>query len=333
MPMQRSDDRVRQLSVADMELPLPESGALADLDIDLSPAPAPVSPPLPKDDPFLRTTLQLMKDGYAGAILSGPPGTGKTWYARKLALALSGEDEECVAFVQFHPSYQYEDFVQGYVPAASGFILQPKVFATLCASALENPDRQYVLVIDEFSRTDAARVFGEILTYIETSKRGMSFTLQSGDNFVVPANLFLIATMNPWDKGVDDMDVALERRFATIDFLPDRDSLSKMITGTELSESTQNGLLRFFEAIQHIDNEHCHVGHAYFAYVTDADSLSRLWQYRLNPHFRRSCRADKALLKRIESMWAQMVVNTYSQGGAAGEGPPEPTAASSESTT
>jgi len=298
--------KLRHLTVEELGLPLPSASN------EEPPVKGPIKTasesPLDDDDDVLITIRDIMKDGYAGAIFAGSPGTGKTWYARKVAVTLARSDESRTAFVQFHPSYQYEDFVQGFDATTNGWVLGNRVFAAMCASALDNPDDQFVLVIDEFSRTDVARVFGEALTYIETSKRGMPFKLQSGEEMTVPPNLFIIATMNPWDRGVDDLDVAMERRFATVEFPPNSDVLAAQLSKTQMSESLQAGVIKFFNALQEQDNEHCRIGHAYFNSASDEASLNRLWKFRLFPHFQRAARLDRNLLKRVESLWASMVL-------------------------
>ena len=142
---------------------------------------------------------QLLNDGFAGVVFSGPPGTSKSWYAREVALSLVGGDLERVDFVQFHPGYQYEDFIEGYVPnEKGGFDPVPRTFLRMCETA-KSTSETVVIVIDELSRTDVVRVFGEALTYLETSKRQITFTLASGRTVFVPHNLIVIATMNPWD--------------------------------------------------------------------------------------------------------------------------------------
>lgn len=119
-------------------------------------------------------------------MLQGAPGTGKSWCARQIAIKMTGGDRHRMREVQFHPSYQYEDFVEGYVPKGStGFTLRDKHLLEMIqvANAIDGP---VVLVIDEFSRTDPARVLGEALTYMEGSLRGVDFRLPSGRSVSIP---------------------------------------------------------------------------------------------------------------------------------------------------
>lgn len=296
-------EKFRSLSVADLGLSQLSSSPTTAGPVETEDAPA----LLDESDQHLVAVRELMSDNYAGVILSGPPGTGKSYYARRIALTLAKGVSERVRFIQFHPSFQYEDFVQGYIPGTKGFEMKDKIFLEVCRDALEDADNLYILVIDELSRTDVARVFGEVLTYIEHSKRGMEFTLQSGDIAIVPSNVFIVATMNPWDKGVDDMDVALERRFATMNMPPDREQLATMLENKVADEGVRTALQSFFDALQKTENEYCRIGHAYFVSATDPASVRRLWTYQLHPYFKRICRSDREALRKIEGMWKQMV--------------------------
>jgi len=261
-----------------------------------------------EEDRVYVAVKQALQDGYAGVILRGPPGTSKSWYAKEIALAIADNDTTLVSFIQFHPSYQYEDFMEGWSPNSSGgFELRPKKFLNLCADAEEDPDNTYVLVIDEISRSDAARVFGEALTYLESSKRGMPFSLASGTTTSVPPNLIIIGTMNPWDRGVDDLDVALLRRFAQIDMPPDVGILTELLGLNGVDQALIEALGRFFSALQKQQNSMLHIGHAYFAHVRDAGSLARVWEFQLRHHFRSACRLEPEELRKLESMWSKMV--------------------------
>ncbi len=104
----------------------------------------------------------------------------------------------------------------------------------------------------------------EALTYIEIDKRGKVFTLASGDQLTIPPNLTILATMNPWDKGVDDLDVALERRLAQIDFPPNADALRSVLTTKGAGADFVDRIISFFNEIQKLDNELARLGHAYF---------------------------------------------------------------------
>lgn len=161
-------------------------------------------------------------------ILQGPPGTGKTWLARRLAFALLGtRDERRVRAVQFHPTLSYEDFVRGYRPSKDGKLdLVDGVFLDMVTAAQAEPERDFVLVIEEINRGNPAQIFGELLTLIEADKRHpdealeLSYRRYEGERIHVPANLHVIGTMNIADRSLALVDMALRRRFAFFTLQP-----------------------------------------------------------------------------------------------------------------
>ena len=166
-------------------------------------------------------------------VVYGPPGTGKT----RLALAIRDwwahtNGDESVWPITFHPSYAYEDFVIGFRPrredpATFGLQFGPLLLAADQATRLVQGTgagelAKVLLVIDEINRADVARVFGELITYIEADKRGEPFRLaQLPDHEIsIPPNLYVLGTMNTADKSVSLLDVALRRRFAFYELPP-----------------------------------------------------------------------------------------------------------------
>lgn len=169
-------------------------------------------------------------------ILHGAPGTGKTFMAKKIAENMGADS----AFVQFHPSYDYTDFVEGLRPymvegkSEIGFKRMDGVFKGFCKEALANPDRDYVFIIDEINRGDLSKIFGELFFTVDPGYRGERGRVKtqyqnlvdaetdcdgnpdkfSGDGFYIPENVYIIGTMNDIDRSVESMDFAMRRRFA-----------------------------------------------------------------------------------------------------------------------
>lgn len=277
---------------------------------------APLQSSIGDENERLLQVQQLLEDGFGGIIFTGPPGTGKSWYAAEIAAKIAGHSER-VRFIQFHASYQYEDFVEGYVPQEEGgFKLEDKHLLKMCEKAKDAEGELCVLVIDELSRSDPGRVFGEALTYIEGTRRGMEFRLASGRTASIPENLVFLTTMNPMDRGVDEVDAALERRFAKIAMDPDRDELERFLEENGMEEVLRNRLLSFFDHLQDHDNQYCKVGHAYFRSVSDVDSLRRLWDHQLRFHMEKAFRLDPVGLDEVERRWRFTVLPSPGQGSS-----------------
>ncbi|WP_250657073.1 McrB family protein [Alkalimarinus coralli] len=161
-------------------------------------------------------------------ILQGPPGTGKTWLAKKLAYALMGQkDENSLRAVQFHPNLSYEDFVRGWRPSGEGKLtLVDGPFLEMINEAKKDASIKHVVVIEEINRGNPAQIFGEMLTLLEADKRTPSEALElsyrraEGERIHIPANLYVIGTMNIADRSLALVDLALRRRFAFFDLKP-----------------------------------------------------------------------------------------------------------------
>jgi 5-methylcytosine-specific restriction protein B len=272
---------------------------------------APDAPEIGADHPLVQEIIRLAET-FGGVILTGPPGTSKSFFAAAAAQVLAGGDKSRYLFVQFHASYQYEDFMIGVTPEKDGFRLKEGPFLKLAHDASNNPHATYVLVIDELSRSDVGRVFGEALTYVERSKRELPFQIANGQELRVPSNMVILATMNPFDRGVDEVDAAFERRFAKISMEPDKEILLEMLDHNDMDSLLKNRVLHWFERANGYArrNPAAAVGHAYFASATDEASLRDIWEYQLKYLLQRAFRRDENTRADIETAWSHIFAVT-----------------------
>ena len=272
-----------------------------------------VAPDIDASDKYWKIIDALMRKGRLNFMLSGPPGTSKTWYAYQLALMITGGNLSRIHEVQFHPSYGYEDFVQGMAPVRDdkskqlGFELEDRTFVTACRlAATESSGKPHVLLIEEFSRGDASRIFGELLTLIEPDYRGRGFTLLSGDKLVIPPNLVVIGTMNPFDRSVSDIDDAMERRFSWIYFQPDVELLKSVVQKSGMTAPLMGKLITFFNTINRDNLVPNGIGHAVFANIKDEDDLQLLWNHSLRRTFERRLRYQNEQLEELRAEFRKL---------------------------
>ena len=295
----RTAQKVRHLTAQELGLATPPAPP--------APQPAPEAEVLDQDDPILTTVRDLLMT-FGGVIFTGPPGTSKSFYAARVGWTLVDGDEQRIRFVQFHPSYQYEDFVEGYVPKDGSFHMTDKHLLDMCRVAAET-ERTVVLVIDELSRGDPGRVFGEALTYLELSKRGLPFRLASGKECSIPKELVILATMNPLDRGVDEVDAALERRFAKYRMEPEPATLSQMLSDAGMADDLRDRVLHFFTTVNSkvTTNPFTALGHTYFRGVSDEQGLLRVWEHQLRFHFEKAYRLDPGGLADVFARWDRVL--------------------------
>ena len=246
-------------------------------------------------------------------ILYGPPGTGKTRAARSFTKWLRGRPlgptaapaEPIVEFVTFHPSYSYEDFIEGYRPVDSensGLVLKMRdgIFKAFCDRASAEPGRPYVLIIDEINRGNIPKVFGELITILESDKRGQPIRLPSGRTITVPQNVYLIGTMNTADRSIRLLDAALRRRFAFAELTPDTSSLE----GAKIGPLHLDSFLEELNTriLREAGRERL-VGQSYFLQdgvpITDPQELARVFRQELIPLLDEFCFDDYGKLERL----------------------------------
>ncbi|MEU6995877.1 AAA family ATPase [Streptomyces sp. NPDC046465] len=293
------------------------TGALVDSDIEL---------------PDLVAKVCALLDHKGQVVLQGPPGTGKTRLALSVALAMAGQRDRIEAppeeraqvlaglsrvpegataarltLVTFHPSYGYEDFVEGFKPdaAADGAGLNLKMtdglFRRVCAAAMKAPDDVFLIVVDEINRGDLPRILGELITLLELDKRdAVSVTLPtSGRQQTVPANVRIIGTMNSADRSVGHIDAAIRRRFAFVDVPPDLDVLDGEVEGLGLADFLQGLNAKLDNAFgpDHLLGQACLL--AGDRPLVTVEQLSNAFHHEIVPLIADYCMGQSELLKDV----------------------------------
>ena len=230
-------------------------------------------------------------------ILQGAPGVGKTFAAKRLAYSMMGvKDASRVMLVQFHQSYSYEDFIEGYRPSGQGFELVKGAFYSFCKKAADDEDNEYFFIIDEINRGNLSKIFGELFMLIESDKRGPKNKLQllySRELFHVPRNVHIIGMMNTADRSLAMLDYALRRRFAFVELRPafDSDGFREYCSG--LDNPRFDALVREVESLnraiaedESLGEGFC-IGHSYFCNMKPEDctdaALASIVDYELIP--------------------------------------------------
>jgi len=228
-------------------------------------------------------------------VFYGPPGTGKTYVASKFGQYFAGQGGE-VKIIQFHPSYSYEEFMEGIRPEATpvnghqeiSYRVRPGVFRRICDRARTRPNDRFVFIIDEINRGNIPKIFGELLFLLEYRDQSVELPY-SKTSFNIPPNVYIIGTMNTADRAIALVDYALRRRFHFFRLNPDPSILELWL------EENNPEMLWVVEALRALNEQlerdgidlDLHIGHSHLMRPElDQAALDLIWQHSILPTVR-----------------------------------------------
>lgn len=232
-------------------------------------------------------------------ILQGAPGVGKTFTAKRLAYSIIGaKNPDRVQMIQFHQSYSYEDFIEGYRPTENGFTIKKGSFYKFCKLAEDDDENDYFFIIDEINRGNLSKIFGELFMLIEKDKRGIELQLlYSDENFSVPPNVYIIGMMNTADRSLAMLDYALRRRFSFFTMKPGFNTIGFQTYQDSLKSDAFKKLISCIKQLNSkiaadisLGEGFC-IGHSYFCGLTaktaTVRTLTSIIEYELIPLLKR----------------------------------------------
>lgn len=315
--------------------------------------PSPPVPPVEDDEPSVGTAVPLEAlatelmwepdrlhmvirglEDKGQVIFQGPPGTGKTFVARRIAQWYQQQGGD-FRIVQFHPSYSYEDFVEGYRPVRNpdgqvGYDLIPGPLRLMADQARRKPDAKFILVIDEINRGEVAKILGELYFLLEYRDEGVDLQY-SHDSFRLPRNLWFIGTMNTTDRSIALVDAALRRRFYFFGFYPDEPPVQALLRRW-LRENNREALWvadLVDAANRKLSDRHLGIGPSHFMKKDpplDEARVRFIWEQAVMPYIEEQCFGDAGRLREFAYDRLMAEVNAAavpSNGGGAPNGGPD----------
>lgn len=278
-------------------------------------------------------------------ILRGAPGTGKSYLAKEIAAdiisngyfdnytLLTDEQKKQIEFVQFHPSYDYSDFVEGLRPKVNndgsiGFELRDGIFKKFVARAKKNyinaiskqeELKKYIFIIDEINRGEISKIFGELFFSIDPGYRGVAGEVSTqysnlhknpDEKFFIPDNVYIIGTMNDIDRSVDSFDFAMRRRFRFIEIKADERLEMLDVLGEKKEEAIcrMTALNNEIAKVEDL-NENYHIGGAYFLKLKTLN-FDKLWSDYLKPllqDYVRGMYDEDIIMKKFEKAYLNVL--------------------------
>lgn len=272
------------------------------------------------DNLLLGECIELLMQN-RNLILTGAPGTGKTYLAKQIASEIGK-----YKFVQFHPSYDYTDFVEGLRPKNDngniGFERKDGVFKEFCKEALNNQSSNFVFIIDEINRGEISKIFGELFFSVDSGYRGEKGKVQTQyanliedgdefkDGFYIPENVYIIGTMNDIDRSVESMDFAMRRRFAWKEIKAEDTQETILKDLGDLKDETIKRMNNLNKVIRNketnLSEAYC-IGAAYFKKIKDYEGdFNKLWDNHLKGllfEYTRGMQNQETILKELKNAY------------------------------